>query len=362
MFRINYDSDPATGRVEIIPGDLGVYNNRCTVEAEGRIYGFGAGGAWVMEGLVPRIISEPVYRKIDDGADASQSELFFAVYDPDERSVQFHYVADGDSKSYVAVAYDLDTGNLTQRNWRQALVGGFTTIDSNNFARAFVSDESGYSWFLRDGRFDGVPSTMTTGVVTSDSGASTTVIPVDETLSTSPDLKGCVLYWPSEDESRVVASNTASAITVASAFSSAPSDGDVLWLGSIRLSYITKWIGDTTKQDKRKRMQNVGIRFVPADSGSDIDVYTYIDFGTTSEIATSNSTDIYPSGVSAVPGNAYVTVDTSISVNADGYVDMPMVSEMQSHAKWEVQQYEPGGSIEIVDFMPIIDGKVKNLQ
>ncbi len=361
MFRLSYDNNPLTGRIEIIPGDLGVYNNRCVVEAEGRIYGFGAGGIWAMSGLVPKLISEPIYRKLEDQVDTDQFLKFFAIYDPDERVVQFHYVADGDSQPYEAACLDIQTGNWSFRSWRQPLVGGFTTVDTNNIARALVSDNTGYSWFLRDNRFDGVPSSLSSGVVTADSGASTTVIPVTETLPTSPSLEGATLYWPSVDETRTIASNLVGSITVSSAFTNAPSAGTELWMGSIRLSLKTKWLGDAGR-DKRKRISTAGIRFVPSADGSDIELYTYLDFSANAEQVSSNAMDTWPSGVTVNDGDSYVTVNTDTDVNSDGYVELPETSEMQSHVSWEIRQYDPGGDIEIVDFLPIIGDEVRNLQ
>src|SRR5690606_36462304 len=95
-------------------------------------------------------------------------------------------------------------------------------------------DEHGHTWIADVGTADGVAAGNTHLTAHPTSPSSTTLIVTEEVLPTDGvGLDGCYLYHPRSGEARRITANTAGAITVTPAFSSAPAAGDTLWVGPI---------------------------------------------------------------------------------------------------------------------------------
>lgn len=356
---LDYASDPASGQLVQVPGEMGVWNQRCVVFANGRVYAWGRSGAWSINGLMPVHLSRAIDDRIDgsdssstDNIDVSKFEKFHGVYDPRERVITWFYCTSSDDLNPLhAIRYDLDSKEWTLATWKQAmqascLVAGGTT----NVTRALLADTNGYSWYITPNSFDGVPVSMSGGVVTvSSTGATTTSVPVTQSLPTgTTDLKGVMLYTSSGDEA-LVASNTANTLTLSTgnALATAPSNGTELYLGVIPFTIKTKWTSGGGIQDK-KRPQYLMISKVPGTSAGNLTVTIYLDYSTSAYVFTKGQSDVDPDGITTTNGSANATVDLD-GGSGDGVVFLQMPADWSRVISAQITSYRPTSTIKLLD-------------
>jgi hypothetical protein len=360
---LDYPTDPATGSLEQIPTEMGLWNQRCIITAGGRVYGFGRSGAWSINGLSPVHISRPIDDRLNGtdtsstvAYDATYSEQFFGYYDPRERCLTWVYVKSGDTTPKNHITYDLDRQQWRTGSWRQAMLTACLAASNGNDVRALLSDENGYSWYVTDGRFDGVPTALVnsgseyTGVITvASTGATATVIPTDQTLPTTTDLKGVVLYNPTTSGTAVVASNTTTGLTLAgTGLAAAPSYGDSLYLGSFEWKMKLKWVDGDGLQTK-KRPTWLLIKKRPGSTVGKLRVRIYQDFSTTPFTFTKWSADTQPPGVTIVNGLTYVDVDMDTSTGNESTVWIPLGSDWKRAITAEVVSSKPVNDLRVME-------------
>lgn len=345
MRRFIYDSDPAAAMLITLPTNLGAYNQRCVVQADGSLYGIGPTGAWMIDGIHPTHISRPIDRTFKADVDESKSERFHAVYDPSERVILFFYVPTGGTNPTRALCYDTMTGEWSRRTFQHGLVASIQVGDATRAPAAYVADDDGgYTWALTADRFDGVPSTLTSGVVTSTGASTTTVITVSQSLPTSGQtLVGAFLATEDLTEVRRITANTANTITVASAFSSAPTNGQELWIGAIDVDLLSDW---TIAGSLNRTMSPARLQVDDLNENTDPVVYRvsmFQDFSATKTPLTIQSVDdTAPRGITIDDGDALV--DTSVTG--------PTVPVSLSDAKcvrWRLRQQRPAGTMRLLD-------------
>lgn len=360
---LDYPTDPATGALEQVPTEMGLWNQRCLIAAGGYIFGWGRSGAWMLNGLTPKHISKPVDDRLN-GVDSSStvawdsaySEQFFGYYDPKERCLTWAYVKSGDTTPKNHVTFDLDKKEWRTGSWRQAMLTSCLTAGTTNDVRVLLSDENGYSWYLTDSRFDGVPTSMVgtgseyTGVITvSSTGATTTVIPCSgSTLPTSPDLKGVVLYNPTSSGTSVVLSNTTSSVTLASALTGAPASGDTLYLGSFEWKMKLKWF-DADGLQYKKRPAWLVIKKVPGTTAGKLRVRLYGDFSTTPFTFTKGISDTLPDGITITDGATYCDVDMDTTVGNESTAWVPLFADWKRAITAEITSNKPINTLRILE-------------
>lgn len=353
---LDYATDPATGSLLNIATEMGLWNQRCLVEANGRLFGWGRSGAWFINGLVPVHISRPVDAAIDGSSsssghnfDASKVEQFHGVYDPRERVITWFYATSSETYPKHGIAYDLDRQQWSIRTWKQGLRAAcLTTGGTTNPTRALVADENGYSWYLTADTFDGLASSMSHGVVTVTSGTTTTA-KVAESLPTSTgtaNLNGVIVTTTSGVE-RVISSNTADTITVSSAFAAAPSVGAELYLGQIDFSFESKWITAESLPEK-KRPSYVAVTMVPGTSSGKLIFNCYLDYSASACVYTKGSGDTDLDGVTVTNGSANVTFDND-GGSGDGILYLPLPGEWSRAMKIKISSTKPRDTLKILD-------------
>ncbi len=356
MRMLDYSADPAGGQLVQIPTEMGLWNQRCIVECNGRIYGWGRSGVWTVNGLIPKHLSRPIDAHIDgsdssssDNFDVSKLEQFHGVYDPRERCILWFYCTSADTYPKHAIIMDVDTGNWSVGTWKQSIrASTLVTGGSSNPTRALLCDENGYSWYATPDAFDGVPSVLSGGVVTvSNTGSTTTIVNVSESLPTgSTDLVGVIAVYSSQ-ESRI-ASNTASTITLATALSSAPTVGTELFLGQIDFSIRTKWTVIDGFQDK-KRPQYLMIAKIPGSSSGKLTVKIFLDYSSSAFVYTKGSSDTQPDGVSITNGSSSVSVDLD-GGSGDGVAFVPLPANWHRVISVEISSTRPQNLLKILDY------------
>jgi len=351
--RLTFSVDPSPDTSALLPinGNRGCFNQRCVIDADGRLFAFDRLGMYEV-GEKPNHISNHIDPSLSELVNYDETAQFHGIFDPIDRSMAWFVVFLGDTVPKYAAVVDFDSidSNDGPRwqfyQFRQGITSSAMVASSDGQVRAWVGDENGYTWaFSTTNTFDGVYPTNP-GIVTVIAGASDTVLPVDADLYTSVTLTGAIAYLPSTGEERVISTNTANTITLASSLATAPAAGVEVWLGSFPVEYRSKWWPGQGMQTKKKPSYFY-LMLYPGSSEGKLQVYFYKDFSTqpyTWEMA--DSSYIGWDGVNFVNGVLTVDLDGG---SADGFVAVNMPSD-----QWRVMQFKlvsttPAGTLRILD-------------
>lgn len=363
MRLLDYTSDPASGQLIQVPTNLGLWNQRCIVTCNGRIYGWGRDGVWTVNGLIPKHLSKPVDGLVDgsdssstDNFDMSKFEQFHGVYDPRERCIDWFYCTSSDTYPKHAITLDIDTGQWFVGTWKQGVrCSTLVTGGTSSPTRALLGDENGYSWYLKPDVFDGVPAVLSGGVVTvSSTGSTTTVIDITESLPTgTPDLAGVIAVYSGQEQ--LIASNTANTITLNSALTAAPTIGTELFLGQIDVTVRSKFLA-FDGLNLKKRPSYLMIAMVPGTSAGKLTVKFYLDHSTSAFVYTKGSSDTDPDGITTTNGSASVSVDLD-GGNGDGVAFVPLPALWNRTISVEISTTRPQNLFRLLDFQFVFEDK-----
>lgn len=345
MARLVYTGDPANGMLVQIPAALGTYSQRTICRVEGSIFGMGIDGIWRIDAMQPEFISTPVQQTLA-GLDATQASSAHVFYDPQERVVWHMYQETGDSGVRSAVCFDVRSGEWSTRSFRHSIVAAISASVTNSGSAVYVADNNGgYVWRLDDGVWDGVPSTMSSGVVTAAAGSTTTVINVAESLDTATGLVGAILYDPSDDTEHRITANTATTVTIATALSGTPSLGQTYYIGSIESILESGWVPmHYAFVGRRVDILKVEHLSVSASLGVDVKVEWFQDYSDSPMVWTSVPDDAALTGGTVVDGATYATW------NLDGGKAMIQApSDFNTVIKWRLTRNKPTGRMRILD-------------
>ncbi len=359
--RLIYNEDPSAVAAPLIPtqGNRGAFHQRALVEVDGQLMAWDRLGIYVV-GETPKHISADVDLALGELVDYAQASEIHGGYDPVERVAMWFFTAVGGTLPNYAVCYEVDTGRWFFNRFLQAITACSLVPTSDGQVRLLLGDENGYCWFYSiDGSYDGVPPACPS-VVTPSGSPSTTVVPVSDTLTTSPSLAGVMFYNPVTGESKVIASNTASQITLASALSQAPTVGVACYLGPIPFEYRTKW-WDGDGLDKKRSPVYLLIKLFPGSAAGKFRVYIYTDFSTSPTSFTVATADRFPDGVTpGAVGSAttYFEVDLDAG-SGDGFVAVPLGCEWKRALQARITSIKPDGELRFLDvrFSPTRTGE-----
>jgi hypothetical protein len=298
---------------------------------------------------------------VESSFDASYSERFHGVYDPRERVLMWFYVAIGDAYPKNAICYDLDRQIWSTRTFRQEITSSTLVSGTTNSVRALLGDYNSLSWYLIADRFDGVPLSLVnsggaySGVLTvAETGATVDSVRVSQALPTGAsdfgpsNLDGCVVYNPLTGEESLVYGNTADTLELDGEFSTAPTIGTELFLGSFEWKMRTKWAEGQGMQTK-KRPSYLMVRKVPGTNVGKLKVRIYEDFSTTPMTFTLDSNDTFPDGVSWTNGANYASVDLD-GGSGDGIAFVPLSANWKRVISAEVSSVRPDDELKLLEF------------
>ncbi len=355
MRGLDYAADPATGSLIQVATEMGLWNQRCLVEAGGRLYGWGRSGAWSINGLIPLHISRAVDPAVDGSTaglttnfDPAQFERFHGVFDPRERVINWFYCTDTETYPKHAISYDIDRDCWQLRSWKQGMqASALTTGGTTNPTRAIVADENGYTWYLTPDRFDGVSAYLADGVLSVTTGT-TSVVTVSQALPTTApdDLAGTIVTTSSGAEC-VIASNTANTITVSTPFASAPLGGSELFVGQIDYAVKSKWIA-AQSLDAKKRPAYCAVHLVPGFSTGKLTFNVFLDYASSAYVYTKGSGDTDLDGVTITDGSANVILDND-GGSGDGVLFVPLPAEWHRSIAVQITSTRPSDLIKLLD-------------
>ena len=351
--RLAFTSDPGTleGQIIPVPGERGVINQRCLIEAEGRLYAWDRVGMYAV-GQSPQHLSKPIDRTLVDYVDFAQSDEFHGVYDPTDRVLMWFFTKIGDTEPYYAACMELDKGRWYLISFKQAITASHVVPDSNGQVRAMLGDSNGFTWFYGiEGSWDGLPPTAPS-VMTASGTPTATVVPVTQILPTSPSLAGVVVVNTANGQRATVESNTASTLTmIAPGFTDAPAADATLYAGGIDWEYESKWFTMPDSPDIRNVYLHVALH--PSSATGKCRAYFYKNWAATPETLTVHDAAYsFPDGVvlgdGAVTSSTFMTFDLD-GGNGDGIISIPVPVDWAKHWKVKLVCDRPDGEIRLLD-------------
>lgn len=351
---LSYDLDPALGRLIAIPTEHGLFNQHCLVKAEGEVYGFGPSGFWRLDSARPSPIGQQLLDRVRELWDTSQSANFHGCYDPQEEVIHWWFTAINDAEPQYSAVFEVATDRWWLSTWDRGITASAVVPASDGSLQSQVGDEYGYRWWLSNGRQDGVPPTNPT-VLTVDSGATDTVVPVTQALD-SGDLDGVIATRVSTLETALISSNTADTLTLASPGLPGIGAGETVWLGVIPVTVRSKWIGfappGPTSQDI-KHWTHLRVEYLPSE-GAQLLVRARFDFESAYATYTFAADYDKPPGVVITDGSTVATLDLSPGVSdaGSGVIYVPLPRSPHRAIQWEIISRKPDGALRVLDVAP----------
>lgn len=349
--RLAFASDPSASTSYLMPilGQRGTFNQKCLVEADGRVFSWDRNGIYEV-GQVPQHLSFKVDDFLKENVDYTQNAQFFGGYDPIDHVLMWFFVLSGDTVPKYAVCMELYSDRWFTYKFLQGITACATIIGSDGQVRLWLGDVNGYIWaFSSVGTFDGVPPAQTALCTVVNAGSTNTVINVNESLDTTSGNAGATAYFPATGDLKIIASNTASSLTVTSALGTVPSNNAQIWLGSVPFEYRTKWYEREGKQVKKKPTYFY-ISLFPGSTGGVFQVYFYVDYQTVPFSFSLSAQDQVqlPDGVTLVNGvlNGSLTGGTT---GSDGFIAFPMPSDYGRAWQAKIVSQVPVGALRIMD-------------
>jgi hypothetical protein len=356
MARLVFPDQPTTGETNPVPGYHGLWNARTLMPLDGILFGWGPNGAWVITGGAPRWLSRGIETTLRGLIDSTQSDLFFAAYDPVQKEIRWFFVAMGDTTCRYSITYEVGGQRWRLDQYRQGIDAGCAVADADGRLHLVVSDATnGMTWY-HEGDTDGVPD-VSTGSYTIALGSTTSALKVNQSLptGTGTDLSKLIAYRATTGETSVITSNTIDTINLATAWTTSPSVGEAVYVGSIPCSYLTGWwVAQDLVQKSRPDLQ---LLLNPSTTGT-VRVKVYRDFETSPEPPTTSADDTWPDGVTITPGLDYVDITLQGGASTtDGFVPIPLPADWGRAWRAQVECLNPAGMLRILDFRFVVTAR-----
>ena len=343
---LSWESDPGSandGRLNSIPGNRGVLAQECMIDVDGIVYAMDSLGVYIWNGSVPIQISGPVSETFKE-LDFTMASKFHAVRHPIKEWIMWFVCESGETEPKTALVYDWKRNEWGIHKFDRAITASCMMPDSNSVMRSFLGTEDGVTWFFDIGYSEGVfPTSTMKGTVVA--GASTTVIEISEggLYTTGLALAGVACYWVEGDQVRTIASNTATAVTVA-AFATAPAVGDTLLFGRIVGKLTTKEFKIGAPRDDVLGTYLV-LDFVELTSAKDLIVRVYENGSATAKADWVANTGV--DGVTFQLNDAEILVDLSTT---GGNVRIPLGASWKKSLTFEFEVKEPNVPLELLGY------------
>lgn len=345
---LSWNESPLVDPVMIpMSSKAGALSQRVIVEHQGLVYTMDRRGWHVFNGVYPQEIGQPLGNVLDS-IDFTYKERFHACYLPDTRAIRWWVVYTGDTYPKNYVQFDVETGAWSTGTYLQAITDS-RLVRQGKGLRAFLLDENGHTWWGDTGLADGCPAANSH--LTGAAGSTTTVVNVSDTLpTTGVGLAGAFLSRKTAagvTESRRISSNTAGAITVASAFTGAPATGAELWVGVIPSKLRTREFSALRGPRQKSLTGYLTIHYKPVTSARYLQVRVYEDYSASAK--TWSQTGTARTGITWPGGNTrYPTTDWLVTLNSTGVASIPIGSEWKRFFSVELEIDEPDADFYLI--------------
>jgi hypothetical protein len=351
MFRYTWDQGPLVdGFWAPLSNKAGALSQRVVLEVEGTVYSMDRRGWYSWQGVFPKLISRPL-GPILSSLDFTYVDRFHACYLPDSRAVRWYVCYSGETYPKHYVQFEIDTGVWSTGQHDMGITDS-RLVDQGQGQRLFLLDENGYSWWGDTGLADGCPAANSH--VTATVGSTTTVVQIlgGGQPTTGTGLAGMYLMRRTAtgvSEARLISSNTATAITVGSAFSGAPASGDKLWVGRIPSKLKTRAFSIRDSLKFKSRNGYLTVMWKPTTSVRYLQVRVYEDYSATAKTwgplhGTARTGYAWPGVNTAYPTSDWL-IDLSYS---KGVASLPIGTEWKRSLEVELEIEEPDSDFYLI--------------
>jgi hypothetical protein len=357
-FRLVWTEEPSEdGSRRPIAGNRGALQNRVVVVQDERFYAMDRQGFWVYDGAYPKDITPAVEELLQD-VNWDQEEFFHAVYLPRAKAIRWYVCTGTDTRARFY--FQLDTRRMSWSTGHTDVpVTESRVVKTSKGLEVLLGDSNGHTWLGDVGTCDGTVANYSH--LTVGSGSTTSLIPVTTesglALPTAGlGLDGASVYWLEGDERTHVLSNNPNNITLHTAFSSAPSAGDTIFIGRIRAKLKTKAFAAPSGEKKKQKGRYLHLSFEPLSTARTLLVRVYENLSST---AKSWGSATWRDGLTDVthPGDntSYASTDWLVDVSAtEGFARIPLGDEATRYVEFEVEVIESDLALELTSFE--IDG------
>lgn len=259
MERITYTSDPgADGRKLNASTERGAVCQEVVLNVEETLYALDRRGFHSYDGGFPKPISRGIESYVAR-INFAQEAKFHGCFYPKLRAIRWWVAIDSDTEPKTYFQFDVDR-QVWSVGHREVAVTGSALVPTASGVAVLAVDENGNTWFDDEGTTDGADA-LSDAQVRAAVGATTTVIPLRETLPASPALVGVPVWFEELDEARRITAHTTSQITVNSAFTRAPVFDEKLHLGRIKAKLRTKAF--RSRAEGKHSARYVYVHYVP---------------------------------------------------------------------------------------------------
>ena len=353
MFRLTWDEGPLVDPLVMpLSNKYGALDQRVVIEVEGTIYTMDRNGWVAWEGLFPKFISREI-EPIRELINFDYADRFHCTWFPNLRAIRWHVCYTGEVYPKHYVQYDVDTKTWSTGSFLHG-ISDSRLVPTAEGPVVYYGDTAGHTWLADRGYCDGCAEEF--GHLTVGGGASTTSIPVNEILSSvGVGLAGCYAYWVEGEQYRLITASSVGGLTVAPGFSSAPADGDHLWIGPYTSRLKTRAFKPRKKRNKM-RTKHAWVEFTPLDDTRYLIVRVYEDRSTQAkgwaQLSRNNlKATLFPGTTTGYDEFSWL-IDLS---EEDGLANINIGSEFKRYFELELEIFEPA-ALEVLGIE--VDGDV----
>jgi hypothetical protein len=325
-FDYTYNPDPLIGDGEITPIATirGAVGKNAMRFIDGVVYGIDTMGIWAMApGGTPEEIGGSIsYDFKNNSLDFCNGSRCWIGVDPKFGWVYFYIIKDTDSDDYPSQPFIWSTVRRKWVNMKDRKIGcpcGLELYDKlGQLRHGFYTNISGtapaYMWCDNIGKSGGCTAATSPLVGTASAGTSTTVTVSGASYPTSGEaLKGVLVHKiataDGAEETRVIASNTGTVLTVSSAWTTTAASGDTIIVGPVFAKYRT---GPITCgfPDRKKEFAYVKVPIKYKTSATPLNLKVYLDAKSAadSDRADTRTED----GITVTASKAEMTADPTV--------------------------------------------------
>jgi hypothetical protein len=312
IYRFTFQDDPDKDGYSFLSSNRGSLSNRTWIQADVGLFMMDEIGVHLFNGDSAQHISQPIQSVFQqDGTsdiaidwDADQT-LWHAAYDPGRDTIRWFVTMSGYTPLIHAIAYNY----RTQRWWieQYPIPMSASTNATLGRRRSLAGTSARRVICLSEGSYDGSDGTgTTTGSVTA--STSTTITDSSAAFEDLESVPIAIIAGTGKGQQRIVAENTATAITVVQPWDVLPDTTSVYQVGGIGWYWRSGWFRYQESEEQANR--DVELVYIPSTTPNSMDMQIYYDHSVTPEVW---QRTIQQDGVTLTAGSPDVTVDLAYS-------------------------------------------------
>lgn len=360
MERLVFSENPfLDGGLEPVQGERGAASRRVVLDVHGSLYALDYKGIHKYDGGTPTHISERIDTLFDPGdrtqgyVDFEYRGTFHAVHYANRHQILWFVVLNGDPDDdtvytlpHHAIVYDYEADLWSIHKFDTGVVASCTAPGADGTTQTLIADENGRIWSFGIGDTDGAHTSYASSFVVKSGSTRSNVIASNNVFYASGGrMDGAYAHWVEGDQTRLIRSNSAAALVLATPFSSAPTKGHTISLGRIPARWKSKAFFFLSPTFRRADGRYLHLFYEPKSSGT-VRVRFYLDRSATAYNSYASDMD-NGGGVTLDADDNFYEIDLTTT---SGYARIPLPSSGAHVIEWEVEIVDSATSFEMTGF------------